>query len=62
MECKNPHCKWKVFVPVIELDDNRLIGIKCVSCGARYSIDDLEVKKSIKRTGWNSMKWGLKPI
>lgn len=60
MKCKNPYCKSPNFVPVIELDTNKLIGIKCMSCGARYSMDDIEIKKSLKRLGWNSMVWTLK--
>ena len=60
MECRNPHCKSKGFVSAIEMDTNKLIGIKCVNCGARYSMDDIEVKKSVKRIGWwNSVKWYL---
>jgi len=51
VKCKNPHCNSTVFMPVIELDDNRLIGIKCESCGARYSTDDIEIKESLKRSG-----------
>ena len=57
MKCKNPYCKASNFIPVIEMDNNILIGVKCNSCGARYSIDDLEIKKSLKRVGWNSVKW-----
>ena len=62
MKCKNPHCKWQVFVAVIEQDDNRVIGLKCINCGARYSLDDnIEIKKSCKRNGyWNSVKWDVK--
>ena len=60
MKCKNPHCKSPRFAPVIELDSNRLIGVKCMSCGARYSMDDIEVKESLQRPGWNSMVWTLK--
>jgi predicted nucleic-acid-binding Zn-ribbon protein len=62
MECKNPHCKGTGFVPVIELDNNVLIGVKCRNCGARYSMDDIEIKESLKRDGWNSVKWGIKPF
>jgi len=60
MKCKNTYCNGTVFIPVIELDNNRLIGVKCHNCGARYSMDDIEVKKSLKRIGWNSVKWYLK--
>jgi len=60
MKCKNPHCNNTIFVPVMELDDNRLIGVKCKSCGARYSMDDIEIKASLNRSGWNSMIWTLK--
>ena len=60
MECKNPHCRSPNFVPVIEMDENRLLGVKCMSCGARYSMNEIEVKKSLKRLGWNSVNWVLK--
>ena len=60
MKCKNPHCKSTIFYPVIEMDNSRLIGVKCGSCGARYSNEDLEIKESLKRSGWNSMVWTLK--
>ncbi len=60
MKCKNPYCKAGVFVAVIEMDDNRVIGLKCKSCGALYSLDDdIEIKKTLKREGWNSVKWKL---
>lgn len=57
MECKNSHCKGTAFIPVIEMDKNRVVGLKCESCGARYSLEDIEIKKSLKRNGWNSAKW-----
>jgi len=57
MKCKNPHCKNTNFIAVIEQDNNRVIGLKCMSCEARYSIEDIEIKKSLKREGWNSVKW-----
>ena len=57
MKCKNPHCKGTGFVAVIEMDNNILIGVKCANCGARYSMEDIEVKKTLKRIGWNSVKW-----
>jgi hypothetical protein len=60
MKCKNPHCNNIGFVPVIELDNNILIGMKCRNCGARYSMDDIEIKESLQREGWNSVKWGTK--
>jgi len=61
MKCKNPHCQSPVFVPVIELDDiHRLVGVKCRNCGARYSIEEIEIKKEVNREGfWNSVKWGI---
>ena len=59
MKCKNQHCKSSNFVAVLEMDNNRLIGIKCMSCGARYQMDDIEVKKTVKRPYWNSVKWKL---
>jgi len=62
MECKNQHCKNTNFVPVIELDNNVLIGVKCRNCGARYSMEDIEIKQSLKREGWNSVKWDTKPF
>ena len=57
MKCKNIHCKGKSFVGVIEMDTNRLIGVKCMNCGARYSMDEIEVLKSLKRDYWNSVIW-----
>lgn len=60
MKCKNPYCKTRIFYPVIELDTNRLVGVKYGSCGARYSTDNIKIKESLKRTGWNSMIWSLK--
>jgi hypothetical protein len=60
MKCRNTYCNGTTFVPVIELDNNRLIGVKCINCGARYSMEDIEVIQSLKRTGWNSVMWYLK--
>jgi hypothetical protein len=57
MKCKNPHCKNTTFQAVIEMDNSRVIGLKCMSCGARYSLEEIEILKSLKRTGWNSVKW-----
>jgi len=62
MECKNPHCRDISFIPVIEIDTNVLIGVKCRNCGARYSMEDIEIKESLQREGWNSVKWGTKPF
>jgi len=62
MKCKNPYCNSTNFIPVIELDNNVLIGVKCFNCGARYSMDDFEIKASLQREGWNSVKWGIKPF
>lgn len=60
MKCKNLHCQWKQFVAVIE-ENQTLVGVKCVNCSARYSMDELEILKSVKREGyWNSVKWGIK--
>lgn len=60
MKCKNTYCNGTGFAPVIEMDNNRLIGLKCINCGARYSMDEIDVIQSLKRTGWNSVKWYLK--
>jgi len=57
MNCKNPYCKNTSFCAVIEPDNYKVIGLKCLSCNAIYSIDDIEIKKSLKRIGWNSAKW-----
>ena len=57
MICKNPYCKSPVFVGVIEMDKNHLIGVKCVGCGARYSLQDIEISKRLKRIGWNSVNF-----
>ena len=59
MICKNPYCGGIKFIAVLEIDI--VIGLKCFNCGARYSIDeDIEIKKSLKRTGWNSVRWKLR--
>ncbi len=60
MKCKNPYCQSSGFVAVIEMDHNLVVGLKCYNCGARYSMDQIEVKKSLKRVAWNSVKWRLK--
>ena len=57
MICKNPHCRDTGFIAVVEMDNNIMVGVKCRNCGARYSIDEIEVKKSLKREGWNSVVW-----
>ena len=59
MICKNQHCKDKSFCAIVEPDNNRIIGLKCLNCGARYLIDEVEIKKSVKRPYWNSMRWSL---
>ena len=64
MKCKNPHCEGTVFVPVAEFEDyNRLIGVKCKNCGARYTMEEIEILESVKRDGyWNSVKWKLEEL
>lgn len=59
MKCKNTYCNGTTFTSVIETDNNRVIGLKCINCGARYTIEEIEVKESVKRIGWNSVKWFL---
>ena len=59
MKCKNKYCNGIGFVGVVEMDNNYLIGLKCVNCGARYSMKDIEILTSLKREGWNSVKWSL---
>ena len=59
MKCKNPYCNGTVFIGVVEMDINRLVGVKCKNCGARYSMDEIEILRSLKRTAWNSVKWCL---
>ena len=49
MICKNPHCKSPSFCAVVEPDNNSVIGLKCLSCGARYTIDGIEGKTYVKR-------------
>lgn len=56
MECKNPHCRWKTFSGIVDTDTNRLVALKCVSCGAIYSMDEIEITKKLKREGWNSVQ------
>lgn len=58
MKCKNPHCEERNFVPVIEMDKNILIGIKCCNCGARYTENDLEIKINREEFG-SSVRWDL---
>jgi len=55
MECKNNYCKGTTFSPVIQ--DNRVIGLICINCRAGYPLQDIEIKESYKRVGWNSVKW-----
>ena len=63
MKCKNPYCNATRFTSVIETDNNSVIGLKCMSCNARYSLDDdIEIKKSLKRIGWNSVKWKIQQL
>jgi len=57
MKCKNPYCRGTQFIGVVEMGENNLVGIKCMNCGARYSMDEIEISKSVKRVGWNSVKW-----
>lgn len=59
MKCKNPYCNGTQFTPVVELDKNNLVGVKCMNCGARYTMNDIEISKKLKRPGWNSMVWNL---
>ena len=60
MICKNPHCQTGKFAAVVEMDDNRVIGLKCMCCGARYSMRDIQIKPSLKRKGWNVVLWYLR--
>lgn len=58
MKCKNPHCVASNFIPVVELKNSRLKGLECDNCGAIYSEDEIEIKKSVNREGrWNSAIW-----
>lgn len=59
MKCKNMHCNGTQFVGVIETDKNNLVGVKCMNCGARYSMDEIVILDSVKRIGWNSVSWIL---
>jgi len=57
MICKNQHCQAHFFIAVLE-ENQRLIGVKCGSCGARYSLNELEIKTGVTREGrWNSVTW-----
>lgn len=63
MECKNPHCKNRSFCAIIEPDNNRIIGVKCLNCNARYLENEIEIKDKLEfdRKGlWNSVLWGLR--
>lgn len=58
MRCKNLSCNGKLFVPVVELVDvQRLIGVRCVNCGAPYTVDELEI--IAERRSWTSTRWRL---
>lgn len=60
MKCLNSNCKAQQFCAVVEPDNNRIVGVKCLNCGARYTVDEIEIKKSVKRDGyWNSVQWEL---
>ena len=62
MICKNPHCKNTSFCAVVEPDNNRIIGVKCLSCGARYLAEEIDIKKKLdfdRKEGWNSVVWKL---
>ncbi len=59
MKCRNNYCKGTRFVAVIEMDNNVVVGLKCVNCGARYSMEEIEIKESLKRDYWNSVVWRL---
>ena len=58
MKCKNQYCQGTSFIAVTE-ENQRLIGVKCWSCGTRYSSDELEIMVGVDRekSGWNSAKW-----
>lgn len=63
MKCKNPHCRSPSFCAVAEPDNNKVIGLKCLSCGARYLMSDIEIKEKLdfNRIGaWNSVIWDIK--
>ncbi len=63
MKCKNKYCKDTSFCAIVEPDNYRVIGLKCLSCNARYLIEEVEIndKLTFKREGaWNSAKWSLK--
>ena len=63
MKCKNQYCKGTSFCAIIEPDNHSVIGLKCISCQARYLIEEVELKDKLvlKREGaWNSAKWSLK--
>jgi len=58
MECLNPHCKNTVFFAVIETDDTRIVGVKCASCGARYTAKELKIEAN-RKGFWNSVIWDV---
>ncbi len=62
MECKNSQCQAKSFCAIVEPDNHKVIGLKCLNCGARYLLEEVDIKDNleIKRVGWNSAKWSLK--
>jgi len=63
MKCKNHYCKGSSFCAVIEPDNNRVIGLKCLNCGARYLIEEIEIIDELlfeRTNAWNSVFWGLR--
>lgn len=62
MKCKNPYCNSTSFCAVIEPDNNMIMGVKCLSCGARYLSEEIEIKDKLtfnREGAWNSVHWSI---
>lgn len=60
MICINPYCHGISFCAVSEPDNHRVIGLKCLNCGARYTLDDIQIKEKLeldRKQAWNSVLW-----
>jgi len=65
MKCKNPHCQNHKFCAIVEPDSNSIVGLKCLNCGARYLLSEVEIKDKLdfnRKGGWNSAVWGLRML
>ena len=47
MKCKNPHCQNHKFCAIVEPDSNSIVGLKCLNCGVRYLLSEVEIKDKL---------------